>query len=137
MYKIYSKVKPDVLLHIIFRKETLASGPERAELVESNEVIQCSALRLQEGKTFKPHKHNTDNKEVTTTQESWVVIQGRVKAIYYDLDDQIIEEVELGPGDLGITLRGGHNYLILEDNTLVYEYKTGPYYGQARDKTFI
>jgi hypothetical protein len=26
---------------------------------------------------------------------------------------------------------------ILEDNTLVYEYKTGPYLGQAMDKTFI
>jgi hypothetical protein len=27
--------------------------------------------------------------------------------------------------------------LILENDTLVYEYKTGPYEGQALDKTFI
>ena len=43
----------------------------------------------------------------------------------------------LKPGDASFTLEGGHNYLILEDNTLVYEYKTGPYEGQALDKTFI
>lgn len=38
---------------------------------------------------------------------------------------------------LGFTLEGGHNYLINEENTLVYEYKTGPYEGQKMDKTFI
>jgi len=40
-------------------------------------------------------------------------------------------------GDASFTLEGGHNYEILEDNTLVYEYKTGPYEGQEFDKTFI
>ena len=28
-------------------------------------------------------------------------------------------------------------YTILEDNTIVYEYKTGPYEGQELDKKFI
>jgi hypothetical protein len=27
-------------------------------------------------------------------------------------------------------LYGGHTYQILEDDTIVYEYKTGPYEGQ-------
>ena len=36
-----------------------------------------------------------------------------------------------------MTFRGGHNYLCLEDDSLVYEYKTGPYYGQKKDKVFI
>jgi hypothetical protein len=40
-------------------------------------------------------------------------------------------------GDASFTLEGGHNYEILEDNTLVYEYKTGPYEGQEMDKKFI
>ena len=30
-----------------------------------------------------------------------------------------------------------HTYEILEDNTLVYEYKTGPYLGIKKDKEFI
>jgi hypothetical protein len=60
-----------------------------------------------------------------------------VKCIFYDTDDQIISTPILYPGDASFTLEGGHNYEIQEDNTLVYEYKTGPYEGQALDKTFI
>jgi hypothetical protein len=70
-------------------------------------------------------------------QESWVVIQGKVKCFFYDLDDSMIEEIILNTGDASFTLEGGHNYLTLEDDTLVYEYKTGPYEGQINDKTFI
>ena len=57
--------------------------------------------------------------------------------ILYDIDDQIIAEPILKAGDASFTLYGGHTYSILEDNTIVYEYKTGPYEGQNLDKTFI
>ena len=30
-------------------------------------------------------------------------------------------------GDCSMTFEGGHTYTILEDDTVVYEYKTGPY----------
>ena len=47
---------------------------------------------LAKGKTFKPHKHiekvRTYEKQIA--QESWVVIRGSVKCIFYDLDDNII-----------------------------------------------
>jgi hypothetical protein len=66
-----------------------------------------------------------------------VVIKGSVKCIFYDLDDTIIAEPILYAGDASFTLGGGHNYLILEDNTIVYEYKTGPYEGQLYDKVFL
>ena len=36
-----------------------------------------------------------------------------------------------------MTFQGGHNYEILEENTRVLEYKTGPYYGQKLDKVFV
>ena len=62
---------------------------------------------------------------------------GSVKCIFYDLDDTLLVEPILYPGDASFTLEGGHNYEILEDDTLVYEYKTGPYEGQALDKTFL
>ena len=34
-------------------------------------------------------------------------------------------------------IEGGHTYSILEDDTVIYEYKTGPYFGQTLDKEFI
>jgi hypothetical protein len=62
------------------------------------------------------------------------VIQGRVLVSFYDTDGTLLTQKEIGPGDCSMTFQGGHNYLALEENTVVYEYKTGPYYGYAMDK---
>jgi cupin fold WbuC family metalloprotein len=136
MEKIYSKVDPSKLLHLIVRKEEITSG--RQDIVSEEHFIQCSILNMEKGKTFRPHKHIwKERTRNVIAQESWIVVQGSVKCIFYDIDDQIIAEPILYPGDASFTLEGGHNYLILEDDTLVYEYKTGPYEGQQLDKTFI
>lgn len=136
MEKIYSKVDPTKLLHLIVRKDDITPG--RQDVISEENFIQCSILNMEEGKTFKPHKHIwKERTRNVIAQESWVVIQGSVKCIFYDIDDTIIAERILKVGDASFTLEGGHNYYILEDNTLVYEYKTGPYEGQKLDKTFI
>ena len=136
MEKIFSKVDTKKLLHIITRKEDITPG--RIDIVPEDNFIQCSMLNLENNKTFKPHKHIwKERTKNVIAQESWIVIQGSVKCILYDIDDTIIAEPILKPGDASFTLEGGHNYLILEDNTLVYEYKTGPYEGQEFDKVFI
>ena len=92
---------------------------------------------MEKGKTFRPHKHIKQVRTTDIAQESWVVIQGAVKAILYDLNDEIIEEVILRAGDCSITFKGGHNYEAIEEDTIVYEYKTGPYQGREKDKSFI
>lgn len=136
MEKIYSKVDPSKLLHLIVRKEDITPG--RQDVISEENFIQCSILNMEEGKTFKPHKHIwKERTRNIIAQESWIVIQGSVKCIFYDIDDTIIAEPILNVGDASFTLEGGHNYYILEDDTLVYEYKTGPYEGQKLDKTFI
>ena len=136
MEKIYSKVDPSKLLHLIVRKEEITPG--RQDIVPEENFIQCSILNMEKGKTFRPHKHIWKEKTRNViAQESWIVIQGSVKCIFYDTDNNIIAEPILYPGDASFTLEGGHNYLILEEDTIVYEYKTGPYEGQSFDKTFI
>ena len=136
MEKIYSKVNPNTLLHIVVRKEDLIAG--RTDVVPGEHFIQCALLNLNEGKTFKPHKHIWKNRtRDVIAQESWIVVQGSVRCTFYDIDDEIIAEPTLNIGDASFTLEGGHTYTILEDNTLVYEYKTGPYEGQSMDKAFI
>ena len=92
---------------------------------------------MNSGQTFRAHKHITFVKTTDIAQESWVVIQGSVICIFYDIDDSVLTTEILNVGDASFTLEGGHNYEILEDNTLVYEYKTGPYEGQEFDKIFI
>lgn len=136
MEKVFSKVDPDKLLHIIVRKEDLVAG--RTEVVPENNFIQCAILNMPKNKTFRPHKHIwKERTRNVIAQESWIVIQGKVKCLFYDTDNQIIATPILNPGDASFTLEGGHTYHILEDDTLVYEYKTGPYEGQSLDKVFI
>jgi len=136
MEKIYSKINGQ-LLHQIVRLSDVTSG--RTGLITEEKFIQCAALKLPKGHTFKPHKHNISPRHDDNyiPQESWCVIKGSVQCTFYDIDDSIIAKPILSAGDVSITFAGGHNYLILEDDTIVYEYKTGPYYGQKIDKTFI
>tara|TARA_Y100000593_G_scaffold94543_1_gene194159 strand:+ start:2070 stop:2501 length:432 start_codon:yes stop_codon:yes gene_type:complete len=140
MKKIYSKKEPDKLLHIIHRVDefyTIEDG-HRRDVVGADEFIQLSALNMNDGHTFKPHKHIwKSGEEKCIAQESWVVIKGSVECIFYDLDDTILETPILYSGDCSVTLGGGHTYKILEDDTLVYEYKTGPYKGIENDKEFL
>lgn len=134
--KIYSKIDKNKLLHIIHRLEHVDN---RINIIPEEHFLQCSFMCFEKNKTFKPHKHIEKNRcyDKQIAQESWIVIKGKIKCILYDIDDTILEEVVLNPGDASFTLYGGHNYFILEDDTVVYEYKTGPYEGIEMDKIFI
>jgi cupin fold WbuC family metalloprotein len=136
MEKIYSNVDPEKLLHVINRLYEING---RQEIIPEDNFIQCATLKMEKNKTFPPHKHITKDRHYTEqiAQESWVVIKGSVKCILFDIDDQIIATPILYPGDASFTLYGGHTYEILEEDTIVYEYKTGPYEGQSLDKKFI
>ena len=136
MEKIYSKIEPNKLLHVINR---ISDIKERTILIPDDNFIQCATLKMEKGKTFEPHKHITKDRHhpKQIAQESWVIIKGKVKCIFYDLDDTIISTPILEAGDASFTLYGGHTYEILEDDTIVYEYKTGPYEGQLLDKEFL
>lgn len=133
---IYSKIDPTTPLHIITRKRDIQQG--RTDIVDPDQFIQCCSLKLAKGTTFKSHRHlESFRAHLYRPQESWVVISGMVQVILYDLDNTVLHTDVLEPGDISITLQGGHNYLIMVDDTLVYEYKTGPYLGQANDKVMI
>jgi hypothetical protein len=134
MEKIYSRINPGTLLHIVYRLEEING---RTNISPDEEFLQLASIKMNKGQTFKAHKHIIVNKITNIAQESWLVIRGSVKCIFYDLDDSIIAEPVLSPGDCSMTFRGGHNYLILEDDTIVYEYKTGPYLGHQLDKELI
>jgi len=134
--KFYSKIEKKKLLHLINRLQDIE---ERIDIVPDENFIQCAVLKMQNGKTFRPHKHIKKSRsyDEQIAQESWVVIKGRVKCYFYDLDDKLLATTILEKGDASFTLEGGHTYEILENGTIVYEYKTGPYEGQNFDKRFL
>ena len=135
MIEIYSKVEPGVLLHRVIEPEDFKG--ERTDFSVPYEFLQVSGLNPDAGKNYRPHIHKPCRKVVTLTQESWGVISGQVAVTYYDLDKTTIGSAGLNEGCCSITYRGGHAYRILTNDTIVYEFKTGPYFGQEQDKEFI
>jgi len=150
MIKIYSKTDPHILLHLCyniyrdaFNNDVTIAGKDvvRQDLIPEDQCLQLAHVTIKtEGHKFRPHKHiprfpKYGNQIIA--QESWVVLSGKIKVIFYDFDDTIIHEEILNPGDLSITLQGGHTFEVLEANTQILEFKTGPYEGQILDKEFI
>src|SRR5450759_2128296 len=96
MEKIYSKVNPGTLLHLVFRLDEVSG---RTNIAPEKEFLQLASIKMHKGQTFKAHKHIVQEKTTNIAQESWLVIQGRVQCIFYDLDDTIIAQPVLNPGD--------------------------------------
>lgn len=124
------------LCHMVFHDfERLENG--RIDIAPENQFLQVSALNLKKGTTFKPHKHIwKDSFKRTIAQESWCVLKGKVECIFYDSEGNFLQNVILESGDISLTFEGGHNYY-LEEDSVIYEYKTGPYMGQELDKEFL
>ena len=135
MKKIFSRVEPEKLLHLVL---STSNNQGRAQLVDSDQFLQIANLELKSGETFSAHKHLwkdlPSNKSIA--QESWVILKGSVEVTFFDLDNSKLETHILNAGDLSITLYGGHGYKVLEDTTAI-EFKSGPYPGQALDKKYI
>ena len=85
------------------------------------------------GFSAKPHVHlpfkEIKNLEV---QEMFYVEKGKIKVEVYDNEDQKIEDVECGEGEI-IILMGGHSITCLEDSKLI-EIKQGPYRGKGEKR---
>ena len=131
----YSKHDPEILTHILY---SISDFQGRVNLVSPAEFLQVSAIELAEKEEFKAHIHTWKDCDIDTTvaQEAGVVIRGRVKASLYDDQQNLVGEQELTPGDCCITLHGGHKYTSTEES-LVYEFKSGPYLGDSLDKFYL
>ena len=136
MKLIYSKKNKTKLLHIINRFDEIT---KRTNVAPEEQFLQLATLKMNSGDTFKPHQHiwKKSHSLEAIAQESWVVIKGSVKVFMFDIDGTLLREEIIYPGDCSMTFEGGHNYEALEDDTIVYEYKTGPYTGIENDKVFL
>ena len=135
MKRYYSNVDKNCLLFTINKKKDITNN--RKDLSPDNEYLQCASKVLSKGDNFQPHKHNTLKRETNKTQEAWVFLSGKVKAKFYDVDDTLYFETFLEAGDCAIVYNAGHGFEVVEENTILYEFKTGPYYGIEVDKTHI
>jgi hypothetical protein len=132
--KIYSRLDPSKLLHMIVREV-----PEgRTDLCPNEQYLQCAALRLPKGTTFKPHRHITKPATEIMPEESWHVITGSAFIIMYDTDGSFLGMDIIHQGETSFTFSGaGHNYEVITDHFCCLEYKVGPYLGVEKDKVYL
>lgn len=111
----------------------------REELVDPKNFIQAAVIQADAGKTFKAHVHLARERafQELKAQESWVVLSGEVRVDFYDEKGTPLGHAFLTPGDISITLHGGHGYEIVSGPAKIVEFKTGPYEGQEVDKRFL
>jgi len=132
---IYSKVKKDLLLLAINKRNEISK--KRTDICPEDQYLQICTKIMPKGMTFKPHKHNKLKRETDYTCESWLILEGSVQATFWDVDDNKIFDIILESGDCAVVFRAGHSFKVLEENTVLYEFKSGPYYGVEKDKSFL
>ena len=138
MEEIRSKKEGNELLGVIYRKEDLIKQEsKRFDITPEDKFIQMAAMKENKGRIFYAHKHLPQERTTNLTQESLIILQGAIKAKFFDLDHEFVSEHILNSGDSIVLFKGGHGFEILEDNTLFYEHKNGPYNGFENDKVKI
>ena len=128
--QIYSDVDPEILIATVITNFEEA-GRHDASTVD--EILQVSALSLTKNKVVKSHMHKPIVRGTIGTQEAWIVISGSIRAEIFDTNKDKISENILMSGDCVVLYRGGHSMQVLEDDTVIYEIKNGPYLGAEND----
>jgi hypothetical protein len=121
---------------MIVRKGDIKEG--RTDLCPTEQFLQCAALRLPQGTTFKAHRHITKPATHIMPEESWVIRSGAAQIEMYDTDGTYLASDVLFTDDVSFTFNGaGHNYVILTEGFEALEFKSSPYLGVEADKIFL
>jgi len=131
----FSKIEEDKALFSIVTKDNVSTY--RTDMCPEEEFLQVSGRMLKSGTEVKAHRHLPVSRQTDITQEAWIIFSGKIEVTIFDLDDSEYVCTTLWPGDCVVFFRGGHSLKVLEENTLMYEFKTGPYFGADKDKEDI
>ena len=132
---IYSKVNPEILLHTIYRLSDFDSA--RHDFTAEDKFLQGAVIGMDKGKKYRSHMHIECVRTTNMTQEAWVVLRGSVAIKYFDTDGSFLTDDVIREGDCSITFGGGHSFEGGDDDTIVYEFKSGPYHGREADKIWL
>lgn len=103
-------------------------SPRKRMNYNFHETLEAGAQRLlnalEPGTALPIHRH-------VHTAETYLVIRGKIRVLFYNDRKEMTESVELAPaiGHYGIHIAAGqwHTLDILESRTVIFEIKDGPY----------
>jgi hypothetical protein len=101
---------------------------------DDSEFLQIGTARYRAGTMAQAHIHNTVERAITKTCETFVVLQGEIEITLYDFEDKPMDKIVGAQGDIIVLLDGGHSLVYLQDDTITVEVKNGPFLGVDIDK---
>jgi ASC-1-like (ASCH) protein len=131
LFKSKITKKPLFLIKKYHKKKRIKN---REDLTDANKFLQVSFLNLRKKYKFKPHAHLKNLKKTDISSEAWIVMSGKLKVSFYDIDNSKVFDDILQSGDISILFEGGHSFEPLTENTKIFEIKNGPYMGPIKEK---
>jgi hypothetical protein len=111
--------------------------PEKTEFLTPNNFgQQMGMIVYAAGTAIQPHLHLPIVRTVTGTTECIVVRKGSCLIDIYDRHKKLLSTHSLFVGDIVLLLNGGHGFRMNED-TILFEVKQGPYVGIADKERFL
>lgn len=99
--------------------------------------IQTGTWWYNKGKELKAHRHILNERNISLTQETIVILSGKLRVDLYDETKTIFHQEILVMGEIGVILNCGHGYFVLENDTKVVEVKNGPFFSVEKDKVLL
>ena len=117
----------DVLLSMIIRADYKKDGIDF--FTPDNFSQQLGYMNRPKDYVIAPHRHNLIERKVMYTQEVLIIRSGKVRADFYDDNQNYIKSSILFPGDVILLASGGHGFQMIEQSEII-EVKQGPYCGE-------
>lgn len=124
------------LLNALSRKATHSSRKRKNHNFHSDmeDPLQRMLNAIEPGSYIRPHKHENPDK-----REAFLIIRGRLLLLEFDDSGALTDHILLDPGgkNHGAEIAPGrwHSMIALEEGTVVFELKDGPYDPET-DKKF-
>lgn len=113
-----------LLLALIVRNDF--NRPGVTFLTDPSFSQQLAFIKHAAAHKINRHIHKPIMRSVCYTQETLIIKRGKLRANFYDGEQNYISSTELGPGDVALLICGGHGFEVLDDVEMI-EVKQGPY----------
>ena len=109
----------------------------RTNLTEPSQIIQASLINMTRFQSVPRHEHLPIERYTTGTGEGWLVLNGSFEVEIFDIDQTSLGKYLLKKFDLILMFNGGHSLYATKKNSVIFEFKNGPFKGSDSDKIYF
>ena len=125
--------KKNNLLALVIRDNEIVK--EKHFATENHYDFQLAAFNLKNKTEIERHIHNEQNRNIKTTYEVLIVLEGELRVEIFDYELDLVETVNIFQHDTIALFGGGHGIDVKQDTKFI-EVKQGPYDPETDKKRF-